>query len=107
MFFIIGKGNVVEGHFPFYLRQGYSTFFFLDVGHGVDRFKDAVGSGQGFLDVTVDFTDAANGISQVNGIDEEGNQGTGRHFSIDDTHAAIPDDAGYGNGRKELDKRRQ
>ncbi|CDF05392.1 unknown [Megasphaera elsdenii CAG:570] len=107
MVFIVGKGNVVKFDFPFDRRQDDGVLLFLDIRFGVDGFKDTVGSGQGFLDVAVDFADAADRIGQVDGVNEEGDEGTGRHFTVDDTHAAVPDDARNGNGCEELDERRQ
>ena len=97
----------MEFDFPFDRRQDDGILFFLDVRFGVNGFKDAVSSGQGFLDVAVDFTDAADRIGQVDGVNEEGNKGASRHFTVDDAHAAVPDDARNGNGCKELDERRQ
>ena len=62
MIFIVGKGNVVKFDFPFDRRQDDGVLLFLDIRFGVDGFKDTVGSGQGFLDVAVDFADAADRI---------------------------------------------
>ena len=105
--FVIGKGDMVEFDFPFDRRQDDGVRLFLDIRFGVDCFKDAVGSGQGFLDIAVDFTDSADRVGQVDGVDEEGDEGAGRHFAVDDAHAAVPDDARDSDGCEELDERRQ
>ena len=107
MTFFIGKLYMLCLHQPFLHHQGLFIFmvlvFFLFIKNG----KDPVRCCQGLLDIAIAVSNTLDGVCQIDGINKEGNQLSGRHNAVNDRHAAVPDNYRNGQGRQKFHYRRK
>ena len=89
------------------IRQSDCIFLVVNRLLHIEHIKDAVGARHGLLHHAVKAADALDGIRQVDGIRQEGDERARRHFPVDDFIAANPEDERDRNRREKFHRRRQ